>query len=96
MAERKIEFTDRYQALGIPYPNRETMCHGQCEGIGLVPHKKEDKPDGLYDPLWDEAHEKAGEHDCDGWHFVTCPTCNGSGKAIPAPKVPTKEEGGVE
>jgi len=32
-----MENTDRYKALGIPYPDPKTMCKGQCEGIGLVP-----------------------------------------------------------
>jgi hypothetical protein len=36
------EFTDRYKALGIPYPNVDTMCKGQCEGTGWVPVAKED------------------------------------------------------
>ncbi len=83
----KLEFTDRYQALEIPYPDRLTMCLGQCEGTGWVPHFKEEKPDLLYGPLWDEAHKKAGEHDCDGWHFVKCPTCKGTGKAPPKEQV---------
>lgn len=36
MSER-MEFTDRYQALGIAYPDPETMCKGDCEGIGVYP-----------------------------------------------------------
>lgn len=84
---KKIEFTDRYQALGIPYPDPKTMCKDQCEGTGWVPHCKggdlKTDDDKIYDTLWDEAHKKAGEHDCDGWHFVTCPTCKGTGKAPP-------------
>lgn len=31
------QFTDRYQALGIPYPDPATMCQGQCEGTGWIP-----------------------------------------------------------
>ena len=34
-----IEFTDRYKALGIPYPDPETMCKGHCEGTGVYPTK---------------------------------------------------------
>lgn len=68
-----IEFTDRYKALGIPYPDVETMCLGQCEGIGWFPENDETSA------LWQEAHA-AKPHACDGWHFVKCPDCNGSGK----------------
>jgi hypothetical protein len=32
-----MEFTDRYSALGLPYPNAETVCNGQCEGLGVYP-----------------------------------------------------------
>ena len=35
--ETQITFTDRYAATGTPYPNPETMCEGQCEGMGVVP-----------------------------------------------------------
>lgn len=30
-------FTDRYDAMGLPSPSLYTMCHGQCEGTGVVP-----------------------------------------------------------
>ena len=33
----KIEWSDRYKALGIPYPDPKTVCKGQCEGLGFVP-----------------------------------------------------------
>lgn len=87
-----MKFTDRYQALGIPYPDPTTVCKGQCEGTGVVPvagalHDKpsqepqlevalEDDPELLR--LWAEAEAKS--HAEDGWHFVTCPTCSGSGR----------------
>jgi hypothetical protein len=29
-----IEFTDRYQALGVPYPNPWTACKSRCQGLG--------------------------------------------------------------
>jgi len=70
-----IEFTDRYQALGIPYPDPATMCKGPCEGTGWFPCKK-DSP--KYSSLWAEA-EKEKPTD-DGWHFVKCPDCGGTGK----------------
>jgi hypothetical protein len=70
-----MEFTDRYQALGIPYPDPETMCKGDCEGTGYVPIKY-DTTDPLYRPLWVAAEE--AEPSDDGWHFVVCPACNGT------------------
>lgn len=73
----EIEFTDRYQALGIPYPDRETMCNGQCEGIGRVPIDRGDMTEP-WRTLWLEAEGKSPTKD--GWHFVTCPECGGTGK----------------
>ena len=75
MAE--IEFTDRYG--GGPGPDVATMCQGQCEGTGFVPVARDDLNDPWF-RLWREAHEAAGEHECDGWHFVRCPDCNGTVK----------------
>lgn len=73
-----IEITDRYKALGIPYPDPKTMCQGQCEGTGYVPiHKTEADPE--WKKLWDKAEAETGPSD-DGWHFVSCPDCGGSGK----------------
>jgi hypothetical protein len=67
-----MEFTDRYKALGIPYPNLDTMCKGPCEGVGYYP---ENDPTNR---LWILAErEKPSD---DGWHFITCPDCNGTGK----------------
>ena len=111
----KIEFTDRYQAMGIPYPEPETCCAGQCEGTGLVPvfNPDDDDPNRLHSvepedeclaELWRQAHaEHCGSglrgkiralwrhrewwywrsklrEWCDGWHFVKCPDCGGTGK----------------
>jgi hypothetical protein len=74
--------TDRYAALGMPLPDRETVCQGQCEGIGWVPTKEHDPADGEGDwpTLWAEAHAMPHREPCDGWHFVKCPTCKGTGK----------------
>ena len=81
-----IEITDRYQALGIPYPDVETMCEGQCEGTGYVPLFGNNKgdlriPEDAEEPwrsLWLEAEVRKPSKD--GWHFVICPECNGTGK----------------
>lgn len=89
--EAEVEFYDRYSACGMDLPDPKTMCKGQCEGMGCVPtgppegYVKEGKlccPSDNEEPwrtLWLEAEEK--EPSEDGWHFVTCPDCNGSGKA---------------
>lgn len=96
-----VEFTDRYDALGIPRPDPLTACQGPCEGTGLVPvfidtpaaqrRRGEGgaKPDNETDPrlvdLW-RAAEAAKPSD-DGWHFVGCPDCEGTGKRPnPAPR----------
>ena len=91
----EIEITDRYRALGIPYPNQETCCEGQCEGTGAVPFCNPDfrlnddarrlvpirqDDDAKFYPLWEAAHSKPHDEPCDGWHFVVCPDCGGSGK----------------
>jgi hypothetical protein len=75
--ETDFEFTDRYRALGIPYPNPKTICEGQCEGTGFVPIASDER-DTKFKRLWDAA--EAEEHSEDGWHLVKCPDCNGTGK----------------
>lgn len=62
--KEQIEIVDRYSALGIERPNIDTMCGGQCEGTGYVPHYKGDSElqmerqegDDELDKLWDIAH----------------------------------------
>jgi len=72
-----IEFTDRYKALGIPYPDQKTMCLGMCEGTGCVPVKHDEEDDALR-KLWEAAEVETPTDD--GWHFVKCPECGGTGK----------------
>lgn len=87
-----VTFTDRYDALGIPRPDPKTMCKGPCEGTGIVPVCYADpKPGQLTlvrvrdesDPeevelrrRWRVAEQENPADD--GWHFVTCPVCEGS------------------
>jgi hypothetical protein len=71
---KTIEATDRYQSLN---PNPEAMCAGDCEGMRLVPVKADDdSPE--YRRLWQQAHDRE-PHVCDGWHFVDCLDCGGTG-----------------
>ena len=84
----ELEFTDRYKALGIPEPDVETMCLAQCEGTGFVPIymggekpgpvHPEDEKDPVFIHLWYEAEAITPAED--GWHFVKCPDCEGTGK----------------
>jgi hypothetical protein len=70
-----VNVFNRYEALGIPWPNPETMCLGQCEGTGIVPVAKDD-PEEPFHTLWLAAEAKKPSDD--GWHFVVCPDCNGT------------------
>jgi hypothetical protein len=89
----EIEVTDRYKALGIPYPDPETVCQGQCEGTGWVAvyissgdrrkgathSRPDDETDEALRALWYAAEKKDRSKDKDGWHFVDCPDCGGTG-----------------
>lgn len=66
----------RYDALGMATPDVDTMCPDQCEGTGYVPIHRDD-PEEPWRALW--AAAEAVLPTDDGWHFVTCPTCNGTG-----------------
>lgn len=62
-----IEFTDRY---GERAPSWLRGCHGDCEAMGWVPEEAH---------LEAEACSVFGA-ECDGWHFVQCLDCNGTGR----------------
>ena len=72
-----IKFTDRYQVASIPYPNSETMCQGHCEGMGVFPVHSGEQDKKLL-ALWKTAELKSPAND--GWHFVKCFECNGTGR----------------
>lgn len=76
-----IEFTDRY---GGRAPSWLRGCHGDCEAMGWMPVQRPEHADThadlMEDRLFSAAHIEAGEHECDGWHFVPCPSCGGSGR----------------
>lgn len=93
----QIVWADRYGAGG---PDPETMCAGQCDGFGRYPAKFDDIQASLSGGLsqqnareaahWEMAHRAPDAHpdgECDGWHFILCLTCLGSGKAAPSRKV---------
>lgn len=72
-----MEATNRYDALGMAAPNPETMCTDQCEGTGWVPIAADDMEEP-WRALWLKAEAKSPRDD--GYHFVKCPACNGTGK----------------
>lgn len=106
MSANEYGFTDRYKALGVPYPDSGTMCAGQCEGVGVYPQflagpwlqpgaaRLANEVDEIITEeeisRWHQAH-LGSKHEisqnkpyvqiCDGWHFITCPDCDGTGKA---------------
>lgn len=69
--------SDRYSALGIPRPHRKTVCLGHCEGTGYVPVRA-DTTSPVFRRLWRAAERKRKSED--GWHFVVCPACRGTGR----------------
>jgi hypothetical protein len=72
-----MKIYSRYEAMGIPLPDPKTMCEGQCEGTGFIPVKKDDMEEP-YHTLWLKAEQKKPTDD--GWHFIKCPDCKGTGK----------------
>lgn len=87
------ESVDRYGGTG---PDPLTMCDGQCEGFGRYPAKFDDLQAALSAGpnqqnvreavRWATAHTAPDAHPdgvCDGWHFVLCPTCLGTGEMRP-------------
>jgi hypothetical protein len=73
----KFIFADRYSATGIEPPVPGECCPGQCEGMGVVLVTKNDRS-AVFRALWRKAEiEKPTK---DGYHFVVCPRCLGSGK----------------
>ena len=79
-----LTFTDRYDALGI-HPDPATSCKAGCEGIGWVPISP-DEQDPILRALANEVHMSRCPKEyarymteCDGWHFVRCQKCNGTG-----------------
>jgi hypothetical protein len=77
MAE--YEFASRYEALGVPLPDPATMCRGGCQGTGVYPVRRDfPTPTAAELAAW-EAAEAAAPAD-DGWHFIRCPACGGTGR----------------
>lgn len=85
------EIVTRYGSGPDAFPDVSTMCPGDCEGTGYVPINfrepapgeayfvYSDEDEALYRDAWETA--EALEPSEDGYHFLTCPTCGGTGKA---------------
>ena len=71
---QKNQWNDRY---GGKWPDPTSVCKGPCEGTGKVPVHHSDRSEP-YHRLWLEAEKKSPSED--GWHFVKCPDCRGTGK----------------
>lgn len=69
-------FTCRYGESTKDLPDVHTMCPDECGGMGVVPVKSDDDSQP-WRALWLAAEAK--EPTDDGWHFVKCPSCGGSG-----------------
>lgn len=89
MAEQHVNLNavTRYGPAGSPLPDPETMCLGQCEGLGYYPTTgKAAHNTAEEQKRWQEAHTAPNAHldehgntqECDGWHFLKCPDCEGS------------------
>jgi len=97
----EFEFTSRYG--DGPLPDPDTMCPGQCEGLGFYPQTWLD-PSATREEIhaWYDCHLRGHGFlafwrilwqtralrfawqeatRCDGYHFIKCPTCGGTGKA---------------
>jgi 2'-5' RNA ligase len=84
------EVVTRYGTGSAALPDRATMCRGDCEGTGVVPiNFKEpapgtgyfvysDEDEKLYHDPWERAQAESPA--ADGWQFLTCPDCGGTGK----------------
>ena len=89
MSLQDVEFVDRYGPKGPP--SLLVGCRGPCEAMGIVPVYGdvsesrsgraviEPERDSILRKLWSEAEAK--EPSEDGWHFVTCPDCGGTGRS---------------
>ena len=82
----EIEFTDRYKATGKPYPDPDTMCEGQCEGMGLYPQRISELNRAACEAKSGRL-TIIGQKEKDGlpckedeYVFVECPDCKGTGR----------------
>lgn len=63
---------ERQKILGSNYGN----CDGPCYGSGFIPIHRNETEDP-YHLLWEQAEKELCSFE--GWHWVKCPYCNGTG-----------------
>ena len=68
-----VEFTDRY---GGHLPSALRVCGGSCEGLGWYPVQE---PETAYEEQAVRASIAANGLASDGWYFIRCDQCRGSG-----------------
>lgn len=74
---KQTQFTDRYQATGTPYPDKNS-CE-ECEGMGIYPVKKDTlNAEALKSPNGRLLIIGQKDTEEDDWVFVQCPYCNGT------------------
>ena len=94
-----IEITDRYSATGTPRPEPETVCEGDCDGMGYYPENKESlnieavKVKGGSLLIVGQVNDDKTPTEEDSHVFVMCPECCGSRLKEPAK---TLKYGGYE
>ena len=74
-----IEFTDRY---GGNVPSWLRGCFGPCEAMGFYPVNDPELTVEPTDYERSQINERiaAGKIEPDGWYFIKCPECHGSGR----------------
>lgn len=60
-------------------PDPKIMCSGECEGLGFYPVNPLRAVVTTEEKLAWEKLEAENPSD-DGWHFITCLVCEGTGK----------------
>lgn len=82
-----METTDRYEALGMLMPVPWTACKGGCEGIGVHPMRFESWEAAKDRPKLCPQIDEEGRWELfppeDGYVFVYCSRCGGSGLRMP-------------
>ena len=86
----EVEFVDRYSAIGTPYPCPWTMCKGGCAGMGVYPVRYEEwrnlgRDTGGVPTICPQRAEDGDWEtipDADGYLFVYCEKCSGSGRRV--------------
>jgi hypothetical protein len=72
-----VEFTNRYG--GRP-PSWLLSCHGPCEAMGFYPVRADDHQLTAVETSQIAHRIAEGRVEDDGWYFLRCPACRGTGR----------------